>query len=391
MTLALVILALTAATLAFLLIPLVRRQPPPPSRAAFDAAIFRDRLKEIDREVERGVISAAEAEASRTEIHRRLLAAAREEPDTAGASRSPQTSWRTIVAIAVLVPAGGLALYLAVGSPNISDHLLAARRDTPAAHAGEADGMEQAVERLAQRLQGSPDDVDGWQLLARSYVSMQRFGDAAKAYRQAMRASSNRPDIAADYAEVLFVTAGSTVTAEARAILEAVQAADPINPKARYYLGLAMAERGDFRGALQAWIDLALLSPEDAPWMPFVRENIGRAAGELGLDARSIPPSAEAVRLAGSGRTVSPPPKASVPARGDAVAPPLKTEEAEAIAAMPEAERAAMIRGMVERLAQRLKDNPDDREGWLRLARAYDVLGEREKAKEARARAGEAK
>lgn len=400
MILALTMVALAAATLAFLVVPLVRRQAPPAPRAEYDVAIFRDRLKEIDREVERGVIGAAEAETSRTEIQRLLLAAAREESQAAGPA--PQAPWRTVAAVAVLVPVGGFALYLTLGSPDVPDHLRrAAPRSDPAAaaHAGEGAAMEQMVERLSQRLRTRPDDADGWQLLARSLVSLQRFDEAAKAYRQAMLASNNRPDIAADYAEVLFVAAGSTVTPEVLTILEAVRAAEPLNPKARYYLGIGMAERGDLKEALQAWIDLSHLSPQDAPWLPFVRENIARVAAELGVDARTIPPSAEAKQLAGASRAVPAMPpalppatsRAAAPPTGGAIAPALRQEDAAAIQAMPDADRAAMIRSMVERLAQRLKENPNDREGWLRLARAYDVLGEREKANDARVRAEEAK
>ena len=117
------------------------------------------------------------------------------------------------------------------------------------------------------------------------------------------------------------------------------------------------------------------------------------------MDPRTIQPSAEAMRLAGASRTAPttppalPPPtsRAAEQPAGGAIAPALRSEDAQAIQAMPEADRAAMIRTMVERLAQRLKENPNDREGWLRLARAYDVLGEKEKANAARARAGEAK
>jgi cytochrome c-type biogenesis protein CcmH len=57
---------------------------------------------------------------------------------------------------------------------------------------------------------------------------------------------------------------------------------------------------------------------------------------------------------------------------------------------MTEADRTSMIRGMVERLATRLKQNGDDVEGWLRLVRAYMVLGDRDMARQALADARQA-
>lgn len=360
MTLAIAFAVLVAATLGLLLFPLVRHQPLPAPRAAFDRAIYRDRMAEIDRDLERGVICEAEAEASRIEIQRRMLSATREDEGPADA-RPPARSPRWVaLAVLVLVPAGGLALYSYLGSPGVPDYPFASR-PAPLEAAHSQDGgasMEQAVERLAQRLRDRPDDLSGWQLLARTYGSMQRYEDAAGAYRQALAASNNRPDIAADYAEVLIVIAGSTVTLAAREILEAAFAADPLNPKTRFYLGLAMAERGELQNALQAWTDLVELSPDGAPWLPSVTEQIKSVAGELGIDAAAIRPSVEAERLA---------------------------------ATLPEAERDRVIHSMVEQLAQRLKDNQNDPEGWSRLARAYEVLGETEKAKEARDRAGQTK
>ncbi|MFB3134375.1 MAG: hypothetical protein ACE1Y3_01430 [Rhodospirillales bacterium] len=138
------------------------------------------------------------------------------------------------------------------------------------------------------------------------------------------------------------------------------------------------------RGALQEWVDLRVLSPPDAPWGPVLQQQIKTAARALGIDPATEEPSPGAVALAG----------ARAPFRGPAPgAPPAATPagpsraDREAAARMSDEERAAMIRSMVQRLADRLAENPGDREGWLRLARAYEVLGETEKAGEARARA----
>ena len=170
----------------------------------------------------------------------------------------------------------------------------------------------------------------------------------------------------------MIMASNSAVSPFALKVLAEVLEQNPREPKARYYLGVGLAQAGDFKGAAQEWTDLLALAPADAEWAPMVREQIEAVAKELGVKSNSFAPSAAAQALAKS----APAPVASPPA--PAPAPP---------AAAPPAGQDEMIRGMVERLAQRLKDNPDDAEGWRMLARSYEVLGETDKAKEARGRA----
>ena len=155
-------------------------------------------------------------------------------------------------------------------------------------------------------------------------------------------------------------------------IVGGVPEQDRREPRARYYIGVAKAQAGDFKGAAQEWTDLIALSPADAEWTPMVRGQIEALAKELGVKPNSFAPSATAQALA---KGAPPAPAASSPKMP---APPA--------AALP-AGQEEMILGMVERLAGRLKDNPDDAEGWRMLARSYEVLGETDKAKEARAKA----
>jgi cytochrome c-type biogenesis protein CcmH len=367
-------------TILLLLYPLLRRQPAPPPRAAFDRALLRDRLREIDREFEQGVIGRTEAEASRIEVQRRLLAT-----EAKNEAQPPQHSAGrpiiTAIALSILIPLGGVTLYLKLGTPDAADRSLAS---TAPQRGDERATMDQLVERLAERMRAQPDDPQGWRLLARSYTSMSRYDEAAEAYTKALAASNSQAGIASDFGEMLYAAAGSRMTPAAQGLFETALGADPFDPKARFYLAVAFAERGAFKDAIQAWTDLIALSPADAPWIGSVRDQIARVAEIARIDPVSVEPSAEARRLANSLPRYSPP-----PAAGTAGAP-IDPASAEAIAALPEAERSAMVRAMVEQLARRLNENPNDREGWLKLARAYDVLGEPDKAQEARERAEKA-
>jgi cytochrome c-type biogenesis protein CcmH len=380
-----VMAVLTAGALAFVLRPLLRRAATVSRRAEYDIAVYRDQLGEVERDRERGVLSADEVAAANTEIERRILAAADAEEGSAGekgAPRDRRPAAALAAFVALVVPAAAVSLYLNVGSPGLPDQPLAERRAQAGASegGGSAGTMEQMAARLAQRLIANPDDLNGWKLLGRSYMEIQRYAEAADAYRRVLEIGGERLDVSADYAEALVFAADAVVTPEALDIFTALAEADRLNPRARYYLGLAQAQKGDIRGALQAWVDLRAISPPVAPWLAAVDRQIASAARDLGIDATEVAPSPAAGELAKSV------PSARPPAR-PADAPGPTRDDMEAAAEMSAAERADMIRAMVERLAGRLEKEPGDVEGWRRLARAYEVLGEKEKAAEARRRA----
>jgi cytochrome c-type biogenesis protein CcmH len=373
---------LVAALLAW---PLFRR-PATAARVEYDLSVYRDQLKEIERDLERGLLDPAQAETTRVEIQRRMLAAA----ETATPAPAPAHDRRRRVAVAglaVLVPIAGVAFYLVVGAPGTPDFPYAQRTaEIAAAESRSAardelmrrvPNIDEAIRNLRARLEREPGDLEGWLMLARSSLVLERYDEAAEAYGRAYRLSNRRPDIAGDYAEALITAGDGTVTPEARRVIEGALASDPMNPKARYYLGLAKAQSNDVRGALQEWVDLVALSPPDAPWLVVVREQVARAGQALGVDPASIAPSPAAAALTRKAQTTPP----------EGAAPGPTLQDMEAAGRMSTEERTAMIRGMVERLAARLQANPNDREGWRRLARAYEVLGETEKAKDARARA----
>ena len=118
--------------------------------------------------------------------------------------------------------------------------------------------------------------------------------------------------------------------------------------------------------------------------MEVVNQQIAAAAGELKVDPKTVPPSPGMDALAAKLAKETPP----APRVGAPAAPPGPSQaDVNAAAQMTDAERQAFIRSMVERLAERLKENPNDPEGWQRLARAYEVLGEKDKAEDAKRRA----
>jgi cytochrome c-type biogenesis protein CcmH len=353
MLLAAALALVTIAVVAAVALPLMRAGRTEPERARIDRAVYRDQLKELARDRERGLIDDAAVAAARLEIERRLLTA---ESRDAAALRVSAASPMLAIALALALPVLAAFIYLGLGAPGVPDQPYASRAGERAlATSGHGD-MEKTIATLEERLRGNPDRTEDWLLLARSAAALGQWQKSADAYRHAMRLTDGkRADIAAAYGEVLVAAADGVVTPAAREVLNGVIARDSGNAVARFFLALADAQAGNAEAAIAAWQKLAADEPADSPMRAELRTRIADAARTVGLPAPGLAP-----------------PRAS----------PSAAELAKA-ADLPPEERQAMIRSMVEGLAAKLAQNPDDLEGWKRLGRAYGVLGERDKAVDA--------
>lgn len=327
-------------------------------RSAFDLAVYRDQLAELDRDHARGLLSDAERDAARLEVERRMLAAVPAQP-AGEALIARRTTTTRAVALVLLVPALALALYFTVGAPGLGGR--GAQQTAAAAQRAE---VARYVDRLADHLKTSPDDARGWSMLGRSYVLLARFGEAIAAYQRAEALAPNDADLVSRHAEARIMADGGTVGEEARALIDKALTLDPKEPRGRFYQALGEAQAGRERDALNLLVALEADTPPDAAWRPVVAARIDELARELGLDPARVPGRAEA------------------PAQQAERTPP---------ADMSADEQQKMIRGMVAGLAERLAQQPNDPDGWARLGRSYGVLGEPEKARDAWRQAAELK
>jgi cytochrome c-type biogenesis protein CcmH len=375
MLLAVALMVMTAAVVASVVVPLMRAARPLPERSAFDRAVYRDQLDELERDVARGLIDAREASTARLEIERRLLAA---DAGGEGAAQQGAMSPKLAVGLAMGMPMAAALIYLALGAPGVPDQPFAAR--APAATpgdglAGHADFAAGAA-KLEQELAANPADAEKWLLLARTEAELRQWQKSADAYRRAMSLTGGGADLASAYGEMLVMAAEGIVTPAAHQAFETALAHDPADVAARFYLALGEAQAGNTKGAIESWQKLAAEQPNDSEIRAELRRRIEEAARIAGIPAPPLPPPSSAA--------AAPPPAAGSPAG----APPGPSAQDIANAQqMSDADRQAMIRSMVERLAARLDSQPNDLEGWLRLGRAYDVLGERDKAAAAYERA----
>jgi len=362
----LVAAALTAVALALLLGPLVRRRGGPvAARADYDIEVFRDQLRELERDRRRGTIGAAEAAAAKLEIERRLLAAdaaraTEGTASTAGAGRAV-----AITAIAIGLPLAAFVLYSQLGAPGTPDLPLAARDLPQQRQAAETPppaappDMSTALARVRARLEENPENLEDWLLLGRTLVELGRVEQALEAYDWARKVSDDRPDVISAYGEALVMMADGTVTEGALKAFKEANAGDPAEPRARYYLALADFQAGRKDAAVEAWAALANDSPAGAPWLQGLEARVRAVAADLDRD-----------------------PDALLVARAESPRGPTQ-EDIAAASQMAPADQQEMIRGIVDGLAAKLAANPDDVAGWARLARSYGVLGERDKARQA--------
>ncbi len=384
MALWLTLALLTGGVLAIVIAPLFKLRAPPPSRASYDRAIYRDQLKELDRDVARGLVSEQQATGARIEIERRLLTAG-EAGATVARSGNPKLA---ATAVAALVTLASIALYVTLGSPGVGDQPLALRTTDRAADRATAGAsqmtLDEAATRLEEKLKQDPGNGDNWLLLARTYSTTQRWADAARAYQKAVELSNTNPDVLAAYGEMVVLASNRIVTPQAKNAFSQVLTQDPKNAVAHYYLGLADAQAGNTAAALKTWQQLAAESPADAPWMPSLRQQIADAARSSGVAV----PEIKAAPAGPAAPPAMPPPAQSV---GGAAPRGPNQEQIAAAAGMNADDRTAMIKGMVANLASRLQENPSDLEGWMRLGRAYQVLGDPAKSADAYAHAASLK
>jgi cytochrome c-type biogenesis protein CcmH len=346
MTLWFLFAVMTAAAIFAVLWPLGRGGAA--RRSGSDLEVYRDQIAELTRDRDAGLIAGAEAEAARVEVSRRLLAAA-EQSQSSMTPRPGGTFRRRAAAVVLLagVPAVAMGLYLALGSPDLPGQPLASRAAAPVQNRG----LDTLVAQVEAHLAKNPEDGRGWEVVAPVYMRFGRFEDAVKARRNAIRLNGASADREADLGESLMAAANGVVTDEAKAAFERAVAFDAKLPKARFFLGVAAHQDGQGDKAVSIWRDLLSEAPPGSPWAGMVRETLARVEGGT-----------------------APAEQAAAPAPG-----PTADDVAAADKMAPE-DRSAMVRSMVERLAERLQRDGSDVDGWLRLVRAYTVMGDRGKA-----------
>ena len=275
---------------------------------------------------------------------------ARDESRTQTAVPLPPGTGRMAIMLGSLVLSTSLGIYLMIGRADLPGQPLAERTAELAAAAaseGTAAAAQQAALAEARAAAAAnPNDIASWLRLAMAAAAAGESNTELAALEQAETLTNGDPAIRAMRAEAMSRAADGQVTVPVRTLIADILAADPAEPRALFLSGLAAYQDGNYEAAIAIWRQLQALSAPDAPWMELLAQNIADAAQAGGIDPGTLP--------------------GTVPGPDE--------ETIAAAAEMSAEDRTAMIKGMVDGLAARLAETPEDAAGWRRLARAYIVL-----------------
>jgi cytochrome c-type biogenesis protein CcmH len=393
------------AAIVLLSVPSWRRfeQPQVPER---DIEAYCAQLTEIARKAAAGLIDRTQADSACAEIKRALMAD--RAPPAAALSLGQRN--RAAVAVACFMALGSVALYALSGGSDLP--FAAGKADFSRAGASAVDqlaaatqgatglpetaarprlgSVDEMIARLTERLKRSPDDAEGWRMLGWSYFNTERFPQAAGAYAKAIALDPQSADYRSARGEALVRAADGRVSEEAKAVFVEALRLDPKDPRGRFFLGLAKAQAGDKQAALDEWI--AILNETDASdssdqsWVGDLRQRVAELGQETGvdiskrLDRAPAEPNGSLLAMLQHQEQAAPDvaaPRLAAPNQGGPTAADIRAAEG-----MQPGERTAMIEGMVDRLASRLSQSPRDVEGWIRLMRSRQLLGDADAAEQ---------
>jgi len=369
----LIAMILATGVAGFVLWPMLRnRTETVATPLRFDLQVYRDQLAEVEKDLDRGVLTADEADRTRTEVSRRILDADKAASADLPAGQAARKVNLTIAGLSLLVMLGGTAgVYVKLGAQWLPDLSLEKRRaqmnearaqrptqDAAEGRIGNATDMADRAEdsykvlvaQLRETAKSRPDDLRGQELLAEHEARLGNFAAAriAKGRAIALMGADVKASDHTDHAELMIIAAGGYVSPEAEGALSAAIKLDPKDPRARYYSGLDLAQNGRPDLTYRLWIELLAEGPENAPWIAPIRGQIADVARFAGIKPTQLPgPSAEQIEDAGE---------------------------------MTAEDRQQMIRDMVTQLSERLATEGGTASEWARLIRAQGVLGNTERA-----------
>ena len=414
---------------------------------ASEIEAYKLQLNELDREEERGTLGKVEAQQTRAEVSRRLLRASRQSVEASSKKPRVLNAAISFIAVAAVVSLGSIGTYVYYGKPGIPDQPLEARLNAPF---GEQT-LDVQVANMERRLRQNPADVAGWAALASIYFKSGMFEKAADTYQRAIDAGGENETILLGLAESLTFANDGFISEQAAQALQSALKRNPDSTRGRFWSALlaeqdgkkadaekiyrdllaakihptlrnivtqrlealsavadngtasderksaaqdAVSDRGEEQKMIRGMVErLAARLEKDKSdldgWLMLIRsyavlKETDKAKATMAAAREQFASDTSALEqidtinkelsfaLAGSGAP-APQPEMATPSQPAAI--PL------------EGEQGKMIRGMVERLAERLKENKSDLEGWLRLIRSYAVLKEPDKAQDAAATA----
>ncbi len=353
---------LTAGVLIAILWPAFRSSTAHSSRNEYDIAVYKDQLKELEQDLDRGLISPEEAKSAKTEISRRILARSEGEDDQSKQGKTARNSQIPAVASLIIFPCLTLGMYLYVGAPDKPDRpLYLVKQEQKQKQNNQIAHVNSLIAKVEERLRENPNEGRGWEALAPVYFKMERFKDAARAYKEAARLLGETGERLTGYAESLVRENNEVITAEAKAAYEKALKLKPDMVLPRIRLIFALEQDGKKEEAVKAWQAILPVVKDNAPLTQMAKMRIAELTGKK---AGNVVKTAKATEK----------PKPDTANRGPSA------EDVKAASQMNASDRTAMIQNMVSGLDERLSESGGSVEEWMKLIRAYNVLGKKDMA-----------
>ena len=282
-TFVLIAAAMVAATLAWVLVPLLKRgKPGGVAREASNVAILRDQLRELDADLVTGTMPRDQYEQAKRELEQRVLEESKAIPNVASAPLE-SAAW-TAAILGGAIPIAALLLYVALGNHDAFVPTAARNAKGAADHEVTPQQVEAMAASLAAKLEKEPDNVDGWVMLARTYYAMNRHAEAAHAFDRAVALVPDNADLLADYADSLAASGGG-LRGKSLELVERALKADPTHWKALALAGTAAFDRKEYKQAVDYWERMKKTVPPDSPMAGSIDASIAEARELGGLKA----------------------------------------------------------------------------------------------------------
>ena len=343
----------------------------------YEEVVYLDQLDEIEKDLMKGNLNLSEKEEIYSELEKRAKSRTTDSFKPSQKLNNPIFDQSLLIGLIILLPASALAIYGFLGSPTMADQPYKERalvkekkiNQSRQINSNKMTSLDQLAENLARKMRENPGKLEGWILLGRTYTTLNRWSDASDSFKKAYKLSPTHPDLAGSLAEALYMADNSTFSSYTLGVLSKALKNNPVDPKPLFYWGLAKSNGGKHQEAFDTWSKLKSISPKNAIWMPTLNQKITETAKILGikLESENSQQDKKATK------------KLGLQDNAETTIPGPSREDIEAANQMSSQERMEFIRSMVERLAERLEENPNDLNGWRRLLRAYRVLGEKEK------------